>query len=51
MAAWGLRDAPPADARIEAIGYAGSTLSGKQFVRVEYLWVNGKGYGLRSGPA
>jgi hypothetical protein len=51
MAAWGLRDAPPADARIEAIGYAGSTLSGKQFVRVEYLWVNGKPYALRSGPA
>ena len=51
MNAWGMRDAPREGARVEAIGYAGSSLSGKQFVRVEYVWIDGKAAGLRSSPA
>jgi hypothetical protein len=51
MNAWGMRDEPRPGARVEAIGYAGTTLSGRQFVRVEYLWVDGKAVGLRSSPA
>ena len=50
MNAWGMRDAPKDGARVEAIGYAGSSLSGRQFVRVEYLWIEGKAAGLRSSP-
>ena len=49
MAAWGVAPLKVGD-RVELIGYAG--VAGKpKLMRVEYLIVNGRAYGLRSSPA
>jgi hypothetical protein len=36
--------------KIEAVGYTSPSLQGGKLMRVEYLFVNGKAYGLRSSP-
>jgi hypothetical protein len=49
MEAWGVAPLKVGD-RVELIGYAG--VAGKpKLMRVEYLIVNGRAYGLRSSPA
>jgi hypothetical protein len=49
MEAWGIAPLKAGD-RIELIGYAG--VAGKpRLLRVEYLIVDGRAYGLRSSPA
>ncbi|MCU0951611.1 MAG: DUF6152 family protein [Burkholderiaceae bacterium] len=49
MEAWGVAPLKIGD-RVELIGYAG--VAGKpKLMRVEYLMVNGRAYGLRSSPA
>jgi hypothetical protein len=50
MEAWGVKE-PRAGDRIEIIGYIAPKLAGGRLVRVEYLFVGGKAYGLRSSPA
>jgi hypothetical protein len=50
MQAWGLEQPLKAGDRIEVIGYASPKLANGRLMRVEYLFVNGKAYGLRSSP-
>ena len=50
MQQWGLSEAPKVGDRIEVIGYALADGS-KRVLRVEYLFFNGKAYGLRSSPS
>ena len=50
MQQWGLSQAPKVGDRIEVIGYALAD-SSKRVLRVEYLFIDGKAYGLRSSPA
>lgn len=50
MQAWGVRE-PKAGDRIEVIGYIAPKIGGGRLVRVEYLFADGKVYGLRSSPA
>jgi hypothetical protein len=47
MQAWEVAPLKPGD-RIEAVGY--TLKSGSKLMRVEYLFVNGRAYGLRSSP-
>ncbi|MGH6609345.1 MAG: DUF6152 family protein [Burkholderiaceae bacterium] len=49
MQQWGLSQAPKVGDRIEVIGYG--LADGKRVLRVEYLFIDGKAYGLRSSPA
>jgi len=46
--AWGAAELKPGE-RVELIGYVLAS-GDKRVFRVEYLMVNGKVYGLRSGP-
>jgi hypothetical protein len=48
MQAWGLAEAPAVGARIEAVGYTGPKLG--RLMRVEYLFIDGRAYALRSSP-
>lgn len=48
MQAWGLAEAPAAGTRIEVVGYSGPKLG--RVMRVEYLFIAGRAYGLRSSP-
>ncbi len=50
MQAWGVQEVKAGD-RIELVGYIAPQLAGGRLVRVEYLFVGGKAYGLRSSPA
>lgn len=50
MQQWGLSQAPKVGDRIEVIGYALSD-GNKRVLRAEYLFINGKAYGMRSSPA
>lgn len=50
MQAWGVRE-PKAGDRIEVIGYIAPKIGGGRLLRVEYLFADGKVYGLRSSPA
>jgi hypothetical protein len=51
MQAWGLEQPLKAGDRIEVVGYAAPKLGNGRLMRVEYLFVNGKAYALRSSPA
>jgi hypothetical protein len=44
-----LSQAPKVGDRVEVIGYGLS--DGKRVLRAEYLFINGKAYGMRSSPA
>lgn len=48
MQAWGLAEAPAVGKRIEVVGYGGPKLG--RVMRVEYLFIDGRAYGLRSSP-
>lgn len=50
MQQWGLSQAPKVGDRIEVIGYA-LTDPNKRVMRAEYVFIDGKAYGLRSSPA
>ncbi len=50
MNAWGIRELKAGD-RIEVIGYTAPTIGDGRLLRVEYLFSDGKVYGLRSSPA
>jgi len=50
MQAWGVRE-PKAGDRIEVVGYIAPKLGNGRLLRVEYLFTDGKLYGLRSSPA
>lgn len=50
MQAWGVRESKVGD-RIEVVGYIAPKLAGGRLLRVEYLFADGKAYGLRSSPA
>jgi len=49
MQAWGVRE-PKAGDRIEVIGYIATRIGNGRLLRVEYLFADGKAYGLRSSP-
>jgi hypothetical protein len=49
MQAWGVREPKPGD-RIEVIGYIAPRVGDGRLLRVEYLFADGKVYGLRSSP-
>ena len=49
MQAWGVRE-PKAGNRIEVIGYVAPKIGDGRLLRVEYLFADGKAYGLRSSP-
>jgi hypothetical protein len=49
MNAWGVRE-PKAGDRIEVVGYIAPKIGDGRLLRVEYLFVDGKAYGLRSSP-
>lgn len=50
MQAWGLAEPLKPGDKIEAVGYTSPSLQGGKLMRVEYLFINGKAYGLRSSP-
>jgi hypothetical protein len=50
MQAWGVREMKPGD-RIEVIGYVAPKIGDGRLLRVEYLFAEGRAYGLRSSPA
>lgn len=50
MEAWKVAEIRPG-ARVSAIGYTGADEKGDAVMRVEYLFVGDKVYGLRSSPA
>jgi hypothetical protein len=50
MNAWGVRELKVGD-RIEVVGYIAPKVGGGRLLRVEYLFSDGKVYGLRSSPA
>ena len=49
MQAWGVRE-PKSGERIEVIGYIAPKVGDGRLLRVEYLFADGKAYGLRSSP-
>lgn len=49
MQAWGVRE-PKVGDRIEVIGYIAPKIGNGRLLRVEYLFADGKAYGLRSSP-
>jgi len=49
MQAWGVREAKVGE-RIEVVGYIAPRLGDGRLLRVEYLFADGKAYGLRSSP-
>jgi hypothetical protein len=50
MQAWGVAEIKPGQT-VAVIGYTFSGEKGEAVLRVEYLFVDGKAYGLRSSPA
>lgn len=50
MQAWNIAEIKPG-AMISVVGFTLTAEKGEAVVRVEYLFVDGKVYGLRSGPA
>lgn len=50
MQAWGIRELKAGD-RIEVVGYIAPKVGDGRLLRVEYLFSDGKVYGLRSSPA
>ena len=50
MEAWQVREIQPG-ATISAVGFAAKGETGEPVMRVEYLFADGKAYGLRSSPA
>ena len=50
MQAWGVRE-PKAGDRLAVIGYIAPKVGDGRLLRVEYLFADGKAYGLRSSPA
>jgi hypothetical protein len=50
MNAWGVRELKAGD-RIEVVGYVAPKIGDGRLLRVEYLFSDGKVYGLRSSPA
>ncbi|MBK9245495.1 MAG: hypothetical protein IPM30_11775 [Burkholderiales bacterium] len=50
MNAWGVREPKPGE-RIEVVGYIAPKIGNGRLLRVEYLFADGKAYGLRSSPA
>jgi len=50
MEAWKVQEIKPG-ARISAVGFTSKDEKGDAVMRVEYLFVDGKAYGLRSSPA
>lgn len=50
MQAWSIRELKPGD-RIEVVGYVAPKIGDGRLLRVEYLFSDGKAYGLRSSPA
>ncbi len=50
LEAWQVREIKPGTA-ISAVGFGTRDEKGEAVMRVEYLFVDGKAYGLRSGPA
>jgi hypothetical protein len=50
MQAWGVRE-PKVGDRIGLVGYIAPKVGDGRLVRVEYLFADGKVYGLRSSPA
>jgi hypothetical protein len=49
MQAWAVRE-PKAGERIEVVGYIAPKIGDGRLLRVEYLFADGKAYGLRSSP-
>lgn len=49
MNAWGAQE-PKAGERVELIGYIAPKIGAGRLIRVEYLFANGRVYGLRSSP-
>ena len=50
MQAWNIAQIKPG-AAVSVVGFTLTAEKGEAVVRVEYLFVDGKAYGLRSGPA
>ena len=50
MEAWKVQEIKPGT-RISAVGFTSKAEKGDAVMRVEYLFVDGKAYGLRSSPA
>jgi len=50
MQAWDVRE-PKSGDRIEVIGYIAPKVGDGRLLRVEYLFADGKIFGLRSSPA
>jgi hypothetical protein len=50
MNAWGVPEVKNGE-RIELLGFSFSDEKGEAILRAEFVWVNGKAYGLRSSPA
>ena len=50
MEAWKVAEIKPGQT-VAAIGYTFPAEKGEAVLRVEYLFVDGKAYGLRSSPA
>lgn len=50
MQAWGVAEIKPGQT-VAVVGYTFSAEKGEAVLRVEYLFVDGKAYGLRSSPA
>ena len=50
MAAWGVPEIKPG-AALALLGFTFNGEQGDPVLRVEYLWLDGKTYGLRSSPA
>ena len=50
MSAWNVAEIKPGE-QVSAVGFTMKDEVGEAVMRVEYLFVGGKGYGLRSSPA
>lgn len=50
MSAWGVPEIK-AGQRLELLGFTFKDEAGSAILRAEYLWLDGKAYGLRSSPA
>jgi hypothetical protein len=50
MQAWSVPEIKPGDA-LQVLGFTFPNEQGEAILRAEFLWLNGKTYGLRSSPA
>jgi hypothetical protein len=50
MSAWNVAEIKPGQ-RVSVVGFTSRDEQGEPVMRVEYLFVDGKAYGLRSSPA